>query len=153
MELKLFRKEFSEHTTIGELFIDEKFFCYVLEDKDRGLTQDMLPELIEKGKVYGKTCIPYGRYEVAITFSNKFQKRMPLLMAVPGYAGIRIHPGNNEFHTLGCLLLGKRKSKDKISESTLAYNEFFPMLEKTLKEKKVFVTIEKATNGVIYHNT
>lgn len=152
MELLLKRKEFSENTTIGDLFIDGKFFCYVLEDKDRGLHQQMPIEEVQKTKIYGKTAIPYGKYEVAITFSNKFQKRMPLLMHVPGYEGIRIHQGNNEFHTLGCLLLGDKKAKDRISDSTLAFLRFFPLLDEALKNKKVFITIEKATENLIHNN-
>jgi hypothetical protein len=151
MELKLIRREFSDKSTIGELFIEGKFFCFVLEDKDRGLNQEMDLLVIKMLKVLGKTCIPYGRYEIAITFSNKFQKQMPLLLHVPGYEGIRIHVGNSDIDTLGCLLVGKKKTKDKITESTLAFNELFVMLESYLKREKVFITIKKATENLITH--
>lgn len=152
MELFLKRKEFSQHTTIGELFIDEQFFCFVLEDFDRGLKQDMLPELIEKGKVYGKTCIPYGKYEIIMSWSNKFKCIMPLVSHVPGYEGIRIHKGNTEFDTLGCLLVAMEKGKDKVMKSTQAFDKIYPLLEDACKKGKVFITIEKAIENVIYQN-
>jgi hypothetical protein len=151
MELKLIRREFSEHTTLGELYMDGEFICYVLEDCDRGLTKSLPLVEIERLKVYGKTCIPYGKYEIAITYSGRFKKPLPLVMGVPGYEGIRIHPGNTEFDTLGCLLPGKKKSKDRVSESTLAFNELYTQLESYLKREKVYLTIEKATQNVIHH--
>ena len=41
MELKVLRREFSGKTTIGELFINDVFFCYTLEDVDRNLYATM----------------------------------------------------------------------------------------------------------------
>lgn len=140
MDLKLFRKTFTDRTTISDFTIDGKFQCYFLEDKDRGLTTEMSLEGIEKVKVYGKTCIPYGRYEVQITYSNKFKIHYPILIAVPGYSGIRIHAGVNEFHTLGCLLPGNRKGVDKISDSKTA---FYKIFEKMLVHKTDSDTAKK----------
>ena len=37
MELKLIRKEFTDRSTIGELYVNGKFECFTLEDKDRKL--------------------------------------------------------------------------------------------------------------------
>jgi hypothetical protein len=57
MQIKVVRKEFTEKSTIGELFIDNNFFCYTLEDKVRAETE---------AKVYGQTAIPKGKYEVIV---------------------------------------------------------------------------------------
>ena len=76
-ELKLIRNEFSDSSTIGDLYWNGEKFCIVLEDKDRGLTDAMDLKEIESKKVYGKTCIPYGRYQVIINYSNAFKKPMP----------------------------------------------------------------------------
>jgi len=141
MELKLIRKERTEESTIGELSINGVHECFVLEDKDRGLTQSMTLEEIKAGKVHGKTAIPAGRYEVAITFSNRFQKYLPLLINVPGYEGIRIHPGNKAEHTEGCLLPGKTRGINVVGESRKAFADLFAKLKAVEKREKVFIEI------------
>lgn len=144
MELFLQREIFTDKTTIGTLFIDGVKECYILEDTDRGLTETMQISEIEKLKVYGSTCIPYGRYEVAITMSNRFKRELPLLLNVKGYSGIRIHTGNSEVDTLGCLLPCRQIVKDKGLQSTPAFNQLFTKLNTEIKRgKKVFITIKK----------
>lgn len=49
---------------------------------------------IKAKKVYGKTAIPTGQYNVSWNYSSKFKKMMPLIEDVPGFSGIRIHAGN-----------------------------------------------------------
>lgn len=143
MELKVIRKEFTSKTTIGELYINGVFFCYTLEDVDRGLTQDMSKKDIESKKVYGKTAIPYGRYEIIMSWSNKFKCVMPLVNGVVGYTGIRIHKGNSEVDTLGCLLVGMKKGVDKITNSTQAFDRLFVLLQEACSKGKVWITYEK----------
>lgn len=132
MQIKVVRKEFTEKSTIGELFIDNIFFCYTLEDKVRPETE---------AKVYGQTAIPKGKYEVIVNYSNRFKQQMPLLLNVKGFEGIRIHKGNTDVDTHGCLLLGKSKSKDFIGLSNVAYNEFMMMLKKATKGEKITIEI------------
>lgn len=142
MELELIRTTRTNQSTIGELYLNGNFECYILEDKDRGLRKDMtLSELVSK-KIHGQTAIPEGRYEIAITYSNRFKKMLPLLMDVPAFAGIRIHPGNVAAHTEGCLLPGKNKAKDMVSGSRLAFNALFDKLKKAATKEKVFITIK-----------
>ena len=144
MEIDLIRKTKTDKTTIGDLSVNGKFFCFVLEDKDRGLTQSMSLTQIKKLKVYGETAIPEGRYEVVITMSDRFKRRLPLLMNVPGYEGIRIHTGNKAVDTHGCLLPGRVKSVDAVAESTIAFNSLFVLLDKTLLTEKVFINVKSA---------
>lgn len=134
MKLKIVRKEITETSTIGELFINDKFFCYTLEDKDRNL---------ENGgsKVYGKTAIPRGSYEIVVTYSNRFKQQMPLLLNVPQFEGVRIHTGNTSENTEGCLLVGKQKKKNFVGLSRLAYSELFRQITKAIKNEKVFIDI------------
>lgn len=106
MFITLIRKYFNEHSTIGELFIDNKFFCHVLEDQDRGLDSSMPLEELKKLKVKSQTAIPTGKYEIIINYSPRFKQEMPLLLNVPAYSGIRIHVGNKDTDTDGCLLTG-----------------------------------------------
>ena len=131
MKLTLKREIKGIRSTIGKLYVDEDFFCYTLEDRVR-----------EGEKVYGETAIPAGTYEVIIDHSQRFGKKMPHILNVPGFEGIRIHVGNRPEDTNGCILVGKMCGPDFIGGSRTAYQEFFDMLEAGLEEGKVFITIE-----------
>lgn len=144
MELILKRDTFTEISTIGSLSIDGKFECYILEDKDRGLIDTMSIAEIVGTKIYGKTAIPYGRYEVDWTMSARFKIMMPILKNVKGYEGIRIHKGNSEIDSLGCLLCGTKKASNRITESTAATNKLYTKIAEAKKQGiKIYITITK----------
>jgi hypothetical protein len=94
MELRLERKYRNNNYCIDKLCINGKYFSDALEDPDRGLTNIMSLEEIKKIKIKGNTCIPYGTYNITITYSPRFKKNLPLLNNVKGFDGIRIHSGN-----------------------------------------------------------
>jgi hypothetical protein len=142
MELQLKREIFTDISTIGTLTIDGKFECYILEDKDRGINNTLTLEQIMRVKVYGKTAIPYGRYEVDWTMSARFKVMMPILLNVVGWSGIRIHKGNTEIDSLGCLLCGTRKLSNRITESTVATNKLYAKIESAKKQgQRIYITI------------
>ena len=93
----------AERCTVGVLQILEckedlpTYFCDTLEPKWR-----------EKGtpKVWGKTAIPEGEYEIVFGQSARFHKLMPFLMDVPNFKGVMIHSGNFPKDTQGCILVG-----------------------------------------------
>lgn len=130
MKLLLKRLHKTQNSTIGELYVDGKFECYTLEDVER------------KEKIYAKTAIPKGTYQVIMTMSNRFKKLMPLLLNVPNFEGVRIHTGNYAKDTEGCILLGKTRGIDFIGNSKKAVADFYPKLEAALKVGKVTLTIE-----------
>ena len=129
MNLKLIRKIFTEESTIGELYINNIFHCFTLEDKVRDI------------KIQNITAIPYGKYEIIINFSNHFQKQMPLLLNVPNYEGIRIHSGNKSTDTEGCILLGSTKGVNIIGNSRVQFEKFMVELKKSTKGEKIFIDI------------
>ena len=146
MEILVRRDYFNEKVTIGTLVIVEHdLLLQTLEDTDRGLQQGDSALEIKGKKVFSETCIPYGRYEVAVTFSNHFKKNMPLIMNVPGFEGVRIHSGNKPEDTEGCLLVGyKRDSISRmILESRAAYAELFMLIQEKIKTEKIFITFAK----------
>ena len=130
MRLHLQRKIFTDRTTIGDLSIDGVFFCHTLEDKDRKL---------EAGgrKIPERTAIPRGTYVVDITFSNRFKKYLPELLQVPQFTGIRIHAGNTDKDSEGCILVGDMVDDYSIMNSRVTMNDLFDLLEaaKTRGEK------------------
>jgi hypothetical protein len=120
MELIVTRRFCNADCTIGELTIDGQFQCYTLEDQVRA---DDAP------KVFGQTAIPYGKYDLVITWSPHFQRDLPLVVDVPGFSGIRIHPGNTAADTEGCLLLGLGHSNGAITDSRLAFEAAFAKIQ------------------------
>ena len=102
----------------------------------------MTEQQIKSKKVYGETAIPTGIYRVIISYSNRFKKQMPLLLNVPGFAGIRIHTGNTEKDSLGCILVGKNKAVGKVLESRDTYNKLFSILQKADKKEAIKITIK-----------
>jgi hypothetical protein len=129
MILELKRKIFTDDSTIGELSIDGVFICYTLEDK------------VRDAKIKNVTAIPYGKYEIAITFSNRFQQYMPLLLNVPGFEGVRIHSGNKSTETEGCILVGGTRSLNFIGKSRVTYKTLFNKLKSVKKTEKLFINI------------
>lgn len=130
MEILVERKWKKEGYTIGKMYVDGVFFCNTLEDKDRGLNNDMPLQDINNKKIYGQTAIPTGTYEVKMTYSTKFASRawakkyggrVPELLNVKGFSGVRVHPGNTASDTLGCILVGKNDIKGKVTNSTSYY--------------------------------
>jgi hypothetical protein len=129
MKIQVIRKIKTDKSTIGELYIDNKFICYTLEDKDRNLKKNDPVNYIIKNKIYGLTAIPSGTYKVIINLSNRFNIIMPLLLDVPGYEGVRIHSGNTSADTLGCILLGLIKDKDFVGDSRKAFAKLMDLIK------------------------
>lgn len=116
-ELLLQRRYLKDTYTIGRLSVDDVSYCDVLEDPVRDYNKDGDLNDEGEGKIYGNTAIPYGRYRVIVNYSPKFNRKLPLLLSVPHFEGIRIHGGVHSGHTEGCLLLGENKTKGKLSNS------------------------------------
>lgn len=153
MKLKLIRKWKKENYTIGQLYVDGVFFSNTIEDKDRGLSQDMSKEKILFLKKPGITAIPTGTYEVVLNVqSNKYKKSktmmqfnnayMPRLLNVPGYDGILIHPGNSAADTEGCIIPGKNDKIGWVSNSTTYFKELYGKMKNATRNLGEKITIE-----------
>lgn len=128
MKIQLIRKEFTPESTIGELWIDKGFFCYVLEDKDRNLFQWDSILVVKAKKIFGVTAIPYGKYRVTLSYSKRFQRLLPEIHDVKGFEGIRIHRGNTAADSHGCLIVGYKKAYNTVFESTKAEKNLVELL-------------------------
>lgn len=120
MRLRLERTVLANDFTLGEFYINDMFHYFTVED------------CVRKEKVKGKTAIPAGKYAVVITHSQRFGKRLPLLLDVPNFEGIRIHAGNTQLDTEGCILIGMGKYKEGVTNSRKAMDDFMPKLEQAL---------------------
>ena len=144
MELLLHRLVKNNVCTLSELSVDGKLECYCIEDMDRGLHSGMTEAEVAKIKVYAKTAIPTGRYEIAITWSNRFKQYLPLLMGVKGFTGIRIHAGNTAEHSEGCILPGTVMDavNNRVLNSRMAFRTLFAKMRAAEKKEKIFITIK-----------
>lgn len=148
MEILVKREYKKKDYTIGKMYINGEYFCDTLEDTDRGLEQNMSLSELKEMKVYGKTAIPTGEYELKVTFSNRFQKHLPQIMGVKCFEGVRIHAGNSAADTEGCLLLGTAtnpETKGWVSNSRKTLNEFMKVLlyaKDCNKDENIIIRIE-----------
>lgn len=137
-DLLIRRKWFTSKSTIGQIIgintnNQGEVLSYCLEDESRG----------KMVKIYGCTCIPDGEYFVKVTYSERFKRELPIIynkeihegkpyVIFDGrntWEGVRIHPGNTDADTLGCILPGTTKGKDIVGESRSAFdNRVFPFI-------------------------
>ena len=146
MELKQVRKFKGDKYTISDFYIDGAKVCNICEDPVRILidkNKDGDFNDAGEGKIYGDTAIPAGKYEVVITYSNRFKKYLPLLLNVPGYEGIRIHGGSSAIDTHGCLLPGINDIQGRVSNSTKYFTLIFDKISNAInvKKEKVYINI------------
>lgn len=118
MRLHLERLDMAPLYTIGRLSINGDYECLTLEDPVRA-----------GPKVPGRTAIPFGHYPIAITWSPRFQRDLPLLEYVRGFTGVRIHPGNTVADTDGCILVGVERDGPTLRRSRDAFDILFARLQ------------------------
>ncbi len=140
MTITIIRRPSANGATIGRLYVNGVPEFYTCEDVVRPPSQ----------KVFGKTAIPTGTYKVLINRSERFSKlagydvELPLLLNVPGYAGVRIHAGNFPQDTAGCLLPGTGIGADGASviNSRVAFSALFARMQQALVAgESIIVTI------------
>lgn len=150
MVLKVNRAWKKAGYTIGKFFVNGIRLCESLEDTDRGLNMGMSEALIKMTKIAGQTAIPTGTYTVVLSVSPKFKNKswakkygglVPEIVGVPGFSGVRIHPGNTDKDTEGCILIGDNKEVGKVINSTKRYYELMDKYIVPAWSRKETITI------------
>ena len=108
--------QLTDLSTISKLSIDGKQFCFCLEDAVRPV------------KIMGKTAIPEGTYGVVLYTSPK-HGLVPLLVGIPDFAYVEIHPGNSNLDSEGCILPGMTFTTDWVSSSVQAFTALFAKIK------------------------
>ena len=140
MELIVERKYKKQSYTIGNLYVNGKFFSNTLEDADRGLDDSMSLDKILELKKPSITAIPKGTYEITLDIdSPKFGSKpfyrqvcngkLPRLLNVKGFEGILIHAGNTDKDSAGCLLVGQNKVRGQVINSQATFKELYKLLK------------------------
>ena len=151
MKLVLKRINNQDNYCEGKLYIDGIYQCDVIEDVDRGLTNEMSVTEIQSKKVYRETAIPKGTYQITLdVVSPKFKDRswatfcegkLPRLLDVPGYEGVLIHVGNDPItDSLGCILVGQKTKDGWVSNSTQTFKNLYYKLKQATDQ--ITITIE-----------
>lgn len=140
MKLSLLRSPSFAGATMGRLYIDGVFACHSLEDQIR----EVKGAPVSDWKIPGKTAIPAGTYRVTLDYSPRFGVDTPTLHGVPGFQYIRMHAGNVQTDTEGCILLGMQATETTLIGGTsrpavrLIKQE---LLEATERGEQVTITI------------
>lgn len=140
MKILLKRIYSNSRYSIGHIYADGVYVCDCIEDQDRGFNSSMSDAWIRNNKVYAKSAIPVGTYEVTLNIvSPKFSQKpyykkfcdgkLPRLLNVPGFDGILMHRGATERDSAGCIILGYNKIKGQVVNSQQAFEKLYRILE------------------------
>ena len=148
-EIEVQRRWLTATSTVGSLTVNGQPECFTLED------------IVRTGpKVPGQTAIPAGRYEVRVTMSERCKAgtlwspdpefRLPLLVGVPNFEGVRIHAGNRAADTEGCILVGRGREADAVTQSRAALAALLPKITHGLVSGgEVWITIRDLPPSVV----
>jgi hypothetical protein len=129
--IKLLRIAEGTNTTLGQLYINNLFQCYILEDK------------IRDEKVPGETAIPAGQYQLGLNSTdgmnakyksryNQMHQGMVEIRGIPNFTLVFFHIGNYHTDTRGCLLTGSYyqlvNDDYRVLHSADAYKRVYPFL-------------------------
>lgn len=118
MEFTLQRRPTLHRTTFGTLSVDGQYLSHTLED----VIREVSGQPVAVWKVAGETAIPAGRYRLTLETSPRFGPHTLTIHAVPGFSGVRIHAGNDDADTHGCVLVGMRLVPDPTGDGGDIYD-------------------------------
>lgn len=132
------RPDNGEPFTPGRMFAAGLHLGYTCEDEDRHLETVGIEE-----KKYGRTAISRGMYRIEVSFSQRFQKPLPVVIDVPAFAGVRIHGGNRAEDSLGCILLGQVRTAGGIAQCAATVSRLIAMIKTaTSRGEKCYLEVK-----------
>ena len=145
MESKIIRVAQGKESTLSQLYINEIFQCYLLEDK------------IREVKIPSKTAIPKGVFSLKLNTIGaknvdykkafgKLHQGMIEITGLPNFSFVYIHTGNTIKETAGCPLCGFGfqflDGNYQVSQSVAAYKMIYPKLVALAREPNNKIVIE-----------
>jgi len=138
----------SKDDSLGLLFWGGRFKCFTLEDEKRAV------------KKFGETRIPAGEYKLELRKAGRLHKifsdrwswhkhGMIWLRRVPNFKWIYLHPGVNDDHTDGCILVANNATvntlepgADNVAQSRKAYARIYPPITEMILQDETFIRIQ-----------
>ena len=145
MRTKILRVAEGKQSTLSQLYIDNVFQCYLLEDKIRSI------------KIPKQTAIPTGNYTLRLNtwggMNAEYRQKLPKLHkgmieinGLPNFSFVYIHIGNTYKQTAGCPLCGfgfELVNGDyQVLRSKDAYQMIYPKLLAIIQGKENGISIE-----------
>ena len=106
MNITVHRKTLTPLSTQGEMSLDGDFECFTLE-----------PVSIPQPTTVKPRAIPAGTYQYTKAASTHFGFTVPVLIGIPNFTAVEIHPGNFPQDTHGCTLVGKLEGANYVGQS------------------------------------
>jgi hypothetical protein len=113
IKLVVIRDVFTDASVTSEILLDGTQRWYGLEPPNRPVKP---------------CCIPPGTFKVVLAQSKHFDMIVPVVLEVPNFTGVEIHPGNFPRNTLACLLIGEARGPDDVTQSRAAFDELMAVL-------------------------
>lgn len=133
-----------KNSTLSEIYIDDEFFGYGLED------------LVREVKIKGSTAIPAGSYKLEVNtyggMNAKYKRKFPEIHRgmieikdIPNFKYVYIHIGNYYSDTDGCLLVGEYfklyHGDYAVYDSTKAYARLYELLVEAVAKGEAVLII------------
>ena len=143
--VKVKRTKQGKHSTLSELYVNNQFVCYGLENIPRPV------------KIRGETAIPAGKYLLGFDCDGgmngryyddypKLHRGMLEILDIPNFSYVYFHKGNSYKQTAGCILVGAQCVLEdgdyRLLASGVAYKQFYSAVAALLLQGLVEVDVQ-----------
>lgn len=143
--IKVLRTKQGKHSTLSEIYLNNQFACYGLENIPRPV------------KIRGETAIPAGLYPLGFNRDGamngryyddypKMHQGMLEIRDIPNFSYVYFHKGNSYKQTAGCILVGSQYVLEdgdyRLLASGIAYKKLYPLVTELMARGLVDVLVE-----------
>lgn len=143
--IKVLRTKQGKHSTLSEIYLNNQFVCYGLENIPRPV------------KIRGQTAIPAGHYPLGFNREGvmngryyddypKMHRGMLEIRDIPSFSYVYFHKGNSYKQTAGCILVGSQYVLEDgdygLLASGIAYKKLYPLVTELMARGLVDVLVE-----------
>jgi Steigviridae/Suoliviridae L,D-carboxypeptidase/transpeptidase len=118
MDLKIIRDVLDSRSTEGDFIVNDAFECYTLELP----VKDGMPGSAIAPGAYDLTLEPSPKFMASSDpWVQKYAKLIPHINGIAYRSHILVHWGDFPENTDGCVLVGRKRGRDFLAESRLAF--------------------------------
>ncbi|WP_411971311.1 DUF5675 family protein [Sphingobacterium sp. Lzh-3] len=143
--IKVLRTKQGKHSTLSEIYLNNQFVCYGLENIPRPV------------KIRGETAIPAGLYPLGFNRDGamngryyddypKMHRGMLEIRDIPNFSCVYFHKGNSYRQTAGCILVGSQYVLEDgdyhLLASGIAYKKLYLLVTELMAQGLVDVLVE-----------